>query len=435
MEKIDKILQYLFSLQHGQMNHGLERIENLVEKLNHPHKKYPVIHTAGTNGKGSVCCLIASILQENGLKVGLYTSPHIIEFNERIRVNGTKISNEEISNIYEKIEQNASEIGASFFEITTAIAFEHFKNSNVDIAVIETGLGGRLDSTNVVEPILSIITSIDKDHCQILGNSLEEIAQEKAGIIKQNSQVLVQDTNTKLFEIWQNVAQEKCTQLFSTYNFPAIKLNRYSDDLKMILDLELPCKYSFFIHPENLVKMQITTNFVGSHQISNIRTAIFAILLISNNFTVGNSAIISGIKNITKNTGYRFRIECVCSEPFVIIDVAHNPQSISRLVRTLQEMNSDSSKKWNFIFGAMLDKDIFEMLKFIKPICNKLIITVPKVERAATVEQIKNIANELDFAEIICAESVASAVENITEDTVICGSFYVIEEAVQSLNI
>jgi dihydrofolate synthase/folylpolyglutamate synthase len=441
MNKINIVLEHLFSLQQGKMNHSLDRIELLVKKLDAPHKKYPVIHIAGTNGKGSVCSLIASILQENGLKVGLYTSPHIIDFNERIRVNGTKITDEEIIKCYEFIENYATEIDASFFEITTAIAFEHFKNSNVDIAVIETGLGGRFDSTNVVEPILSVITSIDKDHCQILGNSIEEIAREKAGIIKRNSQVLIQDTNAKLMDIWMQTANEKSSMLFSLFGFPPIKLQRYSEDFQMILDLELPSEAEHFILPENLIPSQIKTNLIGSHQTLNIKTAIFSVLLISKTFTVARQAILAGIENVTKNTGFRYRIECVHKNPFVIIDVAHNPQSICRLVDTLKEVSSTveneytkSLKKWNFIFGAMGDKDIAKMLEFIKPICRKLIITAPQIERAASMDLIKEIAVSLDFTDIVCEESVSDAVHKIQEHTVICGSFYVIEEAVRAMD-
>jgi len=438
MEKINKVLEHLFSLQHGLMNHGLERIELLMKKLDAPHKKYPVIHVAGTNGKGSVCSLIASILQENGLKVGLYTSPHIISFNERIRVNGTKITDEEIVKNYELIENYATEIGASFFEITTAIAFEHFKNSNVDVAVIETGLGGRLDSTNVVEPILSVITSIDKDHCQILGNSIEEIANEKAGIIKANSQVLVQESNAKLMDIWLQIANEKSTVLFFLFDFPSIKLQKYSDDFQMILEVELPSEHDHFIFPENLILSQVQTNLIGSHQILNIKTAIFAVLLVSKTFTVERQAILDGIKNVAKNTGFRYRIECVNINPHIIIDVAHNPQSINRLVNTLSEASSavdEKVDKWDFIFGAMGDKDIAKMLEFIKPICKNLIITVPHIERSASMELIKEIAESLDFTDIVCEESISSAVQKIQSHTVICGSFYVIEEAVRALKL
>lgn len=183
----NKLLQELYSLLHGSMTHNISRIKEITNYLLNPQTNYPTIHVAGTNGKGSVCSLIASILQESGLKVGLYTSPHIIEFNERIRINGVKISDESINNLYYKIRDFAFDLEASFFEITTAIAFDYFADNKIDIAVIETGLGGRLDSTNIVSPIATIITTIDRDHCDLLGNTIEEIANEKAGIMKPNT--------------------------------------------------------------------------------------------------------------------------------------------------------------------------------------------------------------------------------------------------------
>jgi dihydrofolate synthase/folylpolyglutamate synthase len=442
MNEINKILQHLFSLQHSNMNHGLGRIKSLLKQLNSPHKQYPVLHIAGTNGKGSVCSFVASILQENGLKVGLYTSPHIIDFNERIRVNGIKITDEEIAKNYKLIEKNATKINASFFEITTAIAFEHFKNSTVDIAVIETGLGGRFDSTNVVEPILSIITTIGKDHCQLLGDTVEKIATEKAGIIKKNSQVLIQDVNIKLLDIWQQTAAKKSSELFFSYKFPTVELKGYSDDLQMIFDIALPSDTDYFILPENLIHTQIKTNFIGFHQIANIRTAVFAALLVSNNlglisntFSIKTQSIVDGIKNISKNTGFRYRIECVQKNPYIIIDVAHNPQSINRLVNAIKD--ATVIDKWDFIFGAMKDKDITRMLEFIRPICRKLIIVSPQIERAASVDMINEIATSLAFEKIVCEKSISSAVKKIKKDshTIICGSFYVIEETVRALRI
>ena len=457
MSKINEILQRLFALQHGNMNHGLQRIELLLEKLNAPQKNYPIIHIAGSNGKGSVCCFIASILQANGLKVGLYTSPHILNFNERIRVNGVKITEEEIVKSFELLEETASEINASFFEITTAIAFEHFRNSTVDIAVIEVGLGGRFDSTNVIDnPLLSVITSISKDHCEILGDTIEKITHEKAGIIKKNCPVLVQDTNANVLSIFQKKCQEMSSQLFFAYQFPSVELEGYSENLRMILDCKIPLEAFTYnrinapnrVNVYNQIDALITSNLIGLHQITNIRTAIFAALLVSSSFGtsskfhINSEAIIDGISNVRQNTGLKYRMECVNKNPYIILDVAHNPQSIELLVNTLTD--ATMVKEWNFIFGVMRDKDIEQMLKFIKPICKKFMIVVPDIERAADAALISGIAKSLDFDDIVSEASVASALKTIkahneTKDsnahTVICGSFYVIEQAVRALGI
>lgn len=447
-----EILKHLFSLQHGKMNHGLSRTNTLLKKLSNPHEFFPIIHVAGTNGKGSICSLIASILQENGLKVGLYTSPHIIDFSERIRVNGKNISDADLAQSYSLIKNLSKKINASFFEITTAIAFYHFRNSFVDVAVVETGLGGKFDSTNVVEPILSIITTIDKDHCEILGENLIDIAKEKAGIIKNNSMVLIQDNqNIELLELFQKVAKQHSSELFFTFDFPKIDMQGFTEDLKMILTINLPdweasnflnqnleaynllnpnSETYILIHQE---QFPIKTNLLGIHQINNIRIAIFAALLISNKFDIKHAAIVNGIEKISENTGFKYRVECISKDPYLIIDVAHNPQSIHRLVQTITEVSN--IKKWNFIFGAMKDKNIHKMLKSIHPICEQLIIVQPNIERAATTLSIKKIAQSIGFNNITVKKSIANAVKKITSPTVICGSFFTVSEAVQTMDL
>jgi dihydrofolate synthase/folylpolyglutamate synthase len=429
MNKNNKLLEHLFSLKQGEYKLGLERIEEILQHIGNPQNSYPTIHVAGTNGKGGVCSYIASILQENGLKVGLYTSPHIIEFNERIRINGTKIADEEIAKNYALIEEKTEKLSATFFEITTAIAFNHFKNEKVDIAIIETGLGGRLDSTNIIEkPILSIITAVDIDHSEILGNSIEKIADEKAAIIKKNSVVLLEYNKSQVIEIIQDKAEELSAEMYLINNYPEIELRGYTSDLKMILDInlsDLPEKNNSLI-----------LNLLGSHQLKNISISIFAVSIIFERFSVTNDAIIRGIENVSKNTGLRFRAECVNTNPPIILDVAHNPQSIEMLIDTLKE--ASTFRKWNFIFGAMKDKNITKMLQKINEICDKLTIVSPNIERAASVDEIAKLAETMNFNEIIKQNSIEAAINDIkqkNEPTIICGSFYVISEAVSALDL
>jgi dihydrofolate synthase/folylpolyglutamate synthase len=238
MDATSKLLKELYSLHHNNMTHDTTRISKLSNFLNNPHKKYPVVHIAGTNGKGSVCCLLASILQENGLKVGLYTSPHIIEFNERIRINGIKISDNDIEKHYNIINRLATELKASFFEITTAIAFNYFAENKIDIAIIETGLGGRLDSTNIVEPMLSVITDIGIDHTEQLGKTTQSVAKEKAGIIKASTPVVIQETDSQILKIFQQKAKDLDAPIFLSFDIPRIEFMGINNKFRMRLNLD-----------------------------------------------------------------------------------------------------------------------------------------------------------------------------------------------------
>jgi dihydrofolate synthase/folylpolyglutamate synthase len=443
LKKNNKLLENLYSLVYGGMTHNTKRAISLLEALNNPHKSYPIVHIAGTNGKGSVCSLLASILKECGFKVGLYTSPHITEFNERIRVNGKSISDKEIETIFSQIEEYSFKIEASFFEITSTIAFEHFKNKEVDIAIIETGLGGNYDSTNVVAPILSIITAINIDHSNILGNSLEQIANEKAGIIKENCPVLVQSSNhIQVLDIMQEKAREMHSEIYFNYYYPTVELIGYSNTFNMHLQVGLPTRLDDFIknkhnkkeHSLHLeTKYPIKYSMLGKHQIHNIQTAIFASLLISNQFPISSKGIINGISNVSKNTGLKYRIECVRLDPLIILDVSHNPQSINMLTNTLKMVTPQT--KWNFIFGAMHDKDIKTMLEYIYPFCNKLSIVSPNIRRAAKVDEIEKIAKSIGFSDVVMSNDINIPVKSINEPTVICGSFYVIEEVVSALRL
>ena len=302
-------------------------IGNIIEActiLDNPHKKFKSIHIAGTNGKGSTAHIISSILQEEGYTVGLYTSPHLKDFRERIRINGIMISEKDVINFVSKNKIQFEKIKMSFFEYTVALAFNHFAN-NVDIAIIETGLGGRLDSTNIINPEVSIITNIGYDHINLLGNTLEKIAFEKAGIIKQSVPVVIGRIQKETKNIFLETADKKEAPIsFSKkYNYASKSLE-------------------------------------GNYQTENINTAISALKILD--WKISEENIIKGLDNISINNGIRGRWEQLKNEPLTICDTGHNKDGISSIIRQIKKINY---KKLHFVFGSVNDKDLDEILRIL----------------------------------------------------------------------
>ena len=302
-------------------------IGNIIEActvLDNPHKKFKSIHIAGTNGKGSTAHIISSILQEEGYTVGLYTSPHLKDFRERIRINGIMISEKDVINFVSKNKIQFEKIKMSFFEYTVALAFNHFAN-NVDIAIIETGLGGRLDSTNIIKPEVSIITNIGYDHINLLGNTLEKIAFEKAGIIKQSVPVVIGRIQKETKNIFLETADKKEAPIsFSKkYNYASKSLE-------------------------------------GNYQTENINTAISALKILD--WKISEENIIKGLDNISINNGIRGRWEQLKNEPLTICDTGHNKDGISSIIRQIKKINY---KKLHFVFGSVNDKDLDEILRIL----------------------------------------------------------------------
>ena len=302
-------------------------IGNIIEActiLDNPHKKFKSIHIAGTNGKGSTAHIISSILQEEGYTVGLYTSPHLKDFRERIRINGIMISEKDVINFVSKNKIQFEKIKMSFFEYTVALAFNHFAN-NVDIAIIETGLGGRLDSTNIINPEVSIITNIGYDHINLLGNTLEKIAFEKAGIIKQSVPVVIGRIQKETKNIFSETADKK----------------------------EAPISFSKKYN-------YATKSLKGNYQTENINTAISALKILD--WKISEENIIKGLDNISINTGIRGRWEQLKNEPLTICDTGHNKDGISNIIRQIKKINY---KKLHFVFGSVNDKDLDEILRIL----------------------------------------------------------------------
>ncbi len=452
MKNINTLLEKLYSLKQSYMTKDLSKIKELCQFLYNPHLNYPIIHIAGTNGKGSVCSLLSSILQESGYKVGLYTSPHILKFNERIKINGRCIKDNEITKIYSLIDALATDISASFFDITTAIAFKHFSEKKVDVAIIETGLGGRLDSTNIVNPILSIITSISFDHTDILGTELRDIVKEKAGIIKKNVPAIIQDTNPHILETLIDYANVIEAPFFVNYNFPHLdfvgyKKNNIEHNYKMIYSIgnveditRFRTEEGFLFsesHFENVSYTKRCCPLLGKQQLNNIKLVAFACFFVGlSGLRIKIGSIPKGIENVIKNTGYDYRIKNVSkTERPIILDVAHNKDAINSLVSTLKDIYGTT--KWNVIFGVMKDKDIEQILRQLKPICNKLILPELDIERAARPDIIKTKAKQIGFKDIAIKENVSAACDLIKlseSPSIICGTFHIMSDAVKSLN-
>ena len=339
-------IEYIYGRQLFGMKLGLENISRLMLKLKNPETKFKSIHIAGTNGKGSTAAMLERVLRDAGYKTGLYTSPHLVDFKERIRINGKKIKEENLIKIVEKIKPLIKD--ETFFEVVTAIAFEHFKNEEVNIAIIEVGLGGRLDATNVIRPELSIITNIALDHTQHLGHEIDKIAYEKAGIIKRNSIVVV-PKKIKGLKIIKKIATLRDAEL------------TFSE------------------------KGSRKVGLIGEYQKSNAGLVISAVnILNKKGFSISDENIDYGLIN-AKWPG---RMQYV--KDWLLFDCAHNPEGIENLVKELKNVEKDIY----FIIGIMKDKDIEEMCGMLKGIGKEYILVQPKIERAATPSEIKEFLNE-----------------------------------------
>lgn len=326
---------------------GLERIEALCQTLQHPERRFPSVHIAGSNGKGSVAALLAGALRASGLRVGLYTSPHLHRWSERICVDGVEIPLKRLLALVERLASTAKTVEATVFELITAVAFEHFSQQQVDLAIVETGLGGRFDATNVVQPLVTVLTAIDLDHTDMLGDTLEEIAWEKAGIIKPGVPVVC----APLSEEVQRVVDEAC-RLNDAERYVACPLTLI-DMGRSLQTVEAP------------VWGRISTTLLGPHQVSNLSTAVATLNLLREKFDLDRKKLKAGLEN----TRWPGRFEVMNHKPFVVLDGAHNPQGIRMLLETLKshpaikEMNG---KRW-LLFGTRADKDYEQMTKTLFP--------------------------------------------------------------------
>jgi dihydrofolate synthase/folylpolyglutamate synthase len=414
----ERTIDYLYGLEKFGMIFGLTKIEEILKAVGDPHRDLQAIHIGGTNGKGSTAAIVASILRKEGYRVGLYTSPHLIQFTERIKVNEREIEREEIVELTKGLRKRIEEAGVSppftFFDFTTAMAFLYFKEKMVDLTVLEVGLGGRLDSTNVIDPILSVITNIGRDHEDVLGKGILRIAREKAGIIKEGRPLITAATQPTVLRLFSKICREKKAPFY-----------RVGKEFRYLSRGE-GC---FHYEGLNRKLWDLSLNLQGPHQIINATTALGAMEILNDlGYRVSNDAMTEGLKEVE----WPGRLEMVCSSPRVLLDGAHNPEGALSLQESLKK--DFQYRHLILLIGIMKDKDIDFILHSLAPLADHLILTRPQTDRAAPPELLrKALGRNGKKAEVI--EDFRKAIDRglalTGEEDLFCitGSLYTVGEA------
>jgi dihydrofolate synthase/folylpolyglutamate synthase len=335
---------------------SLENTLLIDEYFGRPHRNFKTVHVAGTNGKGSVSHMLAAIFQAAGYKTGLYTSPHLLDFRERIRINGTMISEQEVTDWVEKhaIGQNLWNIEPSFFELTVALAFDYFSRLKVDIAIIEVGLGGRLDSTNIITPEVNVITNIGYDHVQLLGETLEKIAGEKAGIIKPGVPVVIGETHPETETVFKNVAQNENAPVYFADAEYKTEYSMLSWDGRQILHISKNEKPAF---------QDVKVDLLGNYQQKNVPTVLKTIeILQENGWKISMENIYDGLNDAAKTTGLMGRWQIIGNNPLIVCDTGHNEDGIKMIV---SQIKSTAYQNLHIVFGMVADKDIEHVLQLL----------------------------------------------------------------------
>jgi dihydrofolate synthase/folylpolyglutamate synthase len=407
---------------------GLGNIIKICEALGNPHLKFPSIHIAGTNGKGSTSHMMAGALQKSGYKTGLYTSPHLIDIRERVRINGAMVSKQFIIDFVEKTKQLVIDIQPSYFELNVAMAFVAFAEEKVDIAVIETGLGGRLDSTNIIMPLLSIITNIGLDHTQILGDTLPLIAAEKAGIIKDKTPVVIGETHPETEQVFFRHALAKQTTVL------------YADSLWELVKVKQDINYQYFkaINKAEQKMYDLKTDLMGNFQIHNIKTVLTATSILYNmGWDVSLDKVLESLSEVKSLTGLRGRWEYFQHNPTIILDVAHNPDGLEYLKDNLKTVENGAVGKLHIVCGFVRDKDVPAALQYF-PKDAVYYFTNANVPRALPAAELKQIAhdqhilgNAYNSVDDALIEVSLKAEEN--DIVLITGSFFIVGEALAFL--
>jgi len=373
---------------------GLERILAMDAHLDQPHRTFKSIHVAGTNGKGSTSHILASVLQSAGYKVGLYTSPHLLDFRERIKVNGQLITEKKVIQFIERHAAYFESEQISFFEMTVGMAFDHFRESQVDYAIVEVGLGGRLDATNIIMPILSVITNIGLDHTEFLGTTRTQIAKEKAGIIKSGTPVVVGQKDEETQKVFEEIALQQSSKL----TFVKVQDQDWETDLK------------------------------GVYQVQNIQTVLTALACL-NDPKINLHTIKQGFKNVISNTGLLGRWQIIADSPQLILDVGHNKESLSFLVTELQKLEFDHL---HLIMGFVKGKKVVDLISLF-PSEASFYLSSPKIDRAIPLSTLKAELTESSknidfFPAVIDALNKARSSANTNDLILVCGSTFVVAE-------
>ncbi len=392
----------------------------LCNFIDNPQQHFKSIHIAGTNGKGSTSHMLAAVLQQAGYKTGLYTSPHLKDFRERIKIDGEMIAQQAVIEFVKKTKSITEEIQPSFFELTVAMAFDHFAKEKVDIAVIETGLGGRLDSTNIINPILSIITNISYDHMNLLGDTLEKIATEKAGIIKHNTPVVIGEASYVTKQIFINTADENKAAIHfaeEEYHVNAVQSNSQ----------ELTVEVSSI---KNNIKSSFHSDLAGAYQAKNLCTVLSAIDILKQlNFAIGEEALKHALANVKSLTGLHGRWELIQHDPTVILDVGHNEEGIRAII---SQLAITKYNQLHIVIGVVQDKEVEKVLSIL-PNTATYYFTQAQIPRALNAIELKKKAR-LQNLRGESYPDVNQAVQAAIRDAapadliLVCGSVFVVGE-------
>lgn len=394
----------------------------LCELLDNPHQKFKSIHVAGTNGKGSVSHMLASVFQSAGYKTGLYTSPHLRDFRERIKINGELISEESVIDFVANHKADFEHIQPSFFEMTVALAFDHFAKNEVDIAIIEVGLGGRLDSTNVITPELSVITNIGYDHQQFLGETLPEIAGEKAGIIKPNVPVVIGEFQQEVAEVFEGKARETNSRLrFANREWETRKQILEDDQLEMQLR-----------HYDGM-ELEVVSELSGPHQAKNLTTALEVVRTLSDaGWNLTREHFKKGVSSVVKQTGLRGRWQVLQRNPLVIADTAHNREGLEPNLKRL--LSNRKPAQLHFVWGMVNDKDVSKTLGIL-PKEATYYFCKPDVPRGLDVQILEEKATKIglknySYSSVKAALAAAKSQAQIDDIIYVGGSTFVVAEIV-----
>ena len=426
----------------------LAHMRALLEALNRPERTFPAVLIAGTNGKGSTSATLASILRASGLRTGLYTSPHLVRINERIRIDGDEIGDDDFAALHDVVDRTAERLVGegelpwhpSFFEMLTAIAFEYFAQNKIDVAVLEVGMGGRLDATNVIEPRVSVITDIALDHQKFLGNTVSEIAREKAGIIRSGGVVVTLPQQPQANDVIGNTILELGAQGVSAVPYvPPVSpgsvdyVARTSKNCAQ--DARPVSRYPLQVMGKQIL---IETPLIGRHQLRNVALAIAAAEVLSHQ---GFAITAETIERGARDTSWPGRFQVVRAQngaPEYVFDVAHNPAGAWALRSTLSACYED--RPLTFVFGAMRDKAISEMAEILFPLAERVIATRSDNPRSATPDEIREAAARIatdieDAADVPAALDRARSLAGSEGVVVITGSIYIVGEAMRALGV
>jgi dihydrofolate synthase / folylpolyglutamate synthase len=433
MDNYQNVLDFLFSqlpmyqrIGKAAYKANLDTTIALDNYFNHPHLKFKTIHVAGTNGKGSVSHMLAAVLQKTGYKVGLYTSPHLIDFKERIKVNGREIDENSVTKFVNKHKVIIEKLSPSFFEMTVAMAFDYFEKEEIDVAVVEVGMGGRLDSTNIISPVLSVITNIGLDHTMFLGDTIEKIAKEKAGIIKEKIPLIVGESDPITSRVFNNIAGTKASPLIFADQYLNIEYTLQSINGLLTVNVK---------RDDKIIYENLKLDLLGAYQVKNMLTALTAICeLKQNGFNISNKHVYEGFENCSKLTGLKGRWQIIGNNPLIVCDTGHNENGINAIVNQLKHT---AYRKLHIVIGLVNDKNANSILQML-PKDAIYYFTKASIPRALDANILEDEASKVELhGEVF--ENVSTAFQSAKENAdskdliFIGGSTFVVADLLKEL--